>query len=148
MTDLYMDCPEFEIESEKSGRPGVAAFLMTAKDKLTGEAYEKMLRRNGVGVTSEPCEPIGLYAAVYGTGSRPDSSVNLYVRPDQLELARALVDEFENMPIVYKTPPPVLNQKSRTGQAAFLFVLFLIFAVPLAISVYVVGARIASFFIR
>jgi len=100
----------------------------------------------GVGVGSSSTVTIG-GGAPYNS-SVQTASVNLYVPADQLARARELIDEYENQPITYKTPPPALNQKSRTSQALFAVILFFVFIVPIGASIYAIGSRIIKYFAR
>ena len=100
----------------------------------------------GVGVGSNSAVITGS-SAPYNS-SVQTASVNLYVPADQLARARELIDEYENQPITYKTPPPTLNQKSRTSQALFAVILFFVFIVPIGASIYAIGSRIIKYFAR
>ena len=144
----------YELDIEYSGSAGDsaeerprAAFLLTAKDKLTAEAYEEMLKKRNIDAIVERCEPTGPYAAaIYECGGMAAGApVNIYVPSDQLGLARNLVEEFNNQPIIYNSPPPVLNRKSRINQILFALAIFLIFVVPIGVSLYVIGTRIIRF---
>ena len=68
--------------------------------------------------------------------------VNLYVLSEQLDYARDLVDEFDDSPVVFKTPAPVLNQKSRSRQFIFALVLILVFVIPIGVSLLAIVSRI------
>jgi len=130
-----------------------SAFLLTANNRVTAGAYEEMLKKNNVSVVLENPEPAGRYVAVMesaGASGRPGdvNPVNLYVLSGQLERARALVEIFDNQPVVYNTPPPVLNSKSRLSQIIFALVIFLVFIFPIGISLFVLGDRIVRFFTR
>jgi len=125
-----------------------ATYLLTAKDRLTAGAYEEMLKKNGVAALLEQCEPSGRYGASMGAVSMAGASpVNLYVQPGQLERARELVDYFDNHPVVFNTPPPKLNSKSRSSQLIFAFVIFVIFVIPIGISLFIIGQRVMRAFI-
>lgn len=127
----------------ESGGAASAAFLLTANDILTAEAYEEMLRKHRIDVIAERREPASRYAAISETrGAAAASPVNLYVSSDRLEQARGLVEEYDNSPVVYSSPPPVLNQKSRQNQILFAFFMVLIFVVPIGIALFVIGTRI------
>ena len=126
---------------DQDGRP-TAAFLLAANDLLTAEAYEHMLKKNGVEVVAERLEPKGPYAALSVKNGALGAPVNLYVSSMQLDLARRLVDAFDNQPVQFDTPPPVLNQKSRVNQIIFAIVVVLIFVIPIGVSILVIGQRI------
>ena len=131
-----------------------AAFLLSAQDKLTAGAYEEMLKKKNIMVVLEhrnmnPYAAIaesGRFSGAAGGNIHSISPVNLYVPSNQLTRARELIEEYDNQTIVYNTPPPVLNQKSRTSQALFAFIIFLIFVIPIGASIYVIGSRILSYF--
>jgi len=128
-----------------------STFLLTANNRITAGAYEEMLKKNNVSVLLENLEPAGRYVAVMegnNVAGRDANPVNLYVLFGQLERARELVEIFDNQPIVYNTPPPKLNQKSRMSQVIFALVIFLIIIVPIGISLFVLGDRIVRFFTR
>jgi len=128
-----------------------STFLLTANNRITAGAYEEMLKKNSVSVLLENLEPAGRYVAVMegnNVAGRDANPVNLYVLFGQLERARELVEIFDNQPIVYNTPPPKLNQKSRMSQVIFALVIFLIIIVPIGISLFVLGDRIVRFFTR
>ena len=128
---------------------GAAAFLMTVPDKLTAGAYEEMLKKNNVAVTLEHRESYP-FATISNAGGAAfnATSVNIYVSTEQLHRARELIEAYENQPIVYKTPPPVLNQKSRSSQALFAIIVILIFVIPIGASIYAIGSRILKFITR
>ena len=126
-----------------------SAFLLTAKDKLTAGAYEEMLKKNKIGVLLERRESSSPYGVIIESGGSPIASpVNIYVASEQLELARKLVDAYDNQPIVFKKPPPALNRKSRSSQALFALIIFLAFVVPIGASLIVIGSRIFNYFTR
>jgi len=126
-----------------------AVFLLSAKDKITADAYEAMLIKNGIPVMLESRGPGGRYAVVSEIkGSIGASPVNLYVSEENIERARALVEAFDNDPIVYNTPTPPLNQKSRSGRLFFAIIIFFVFVVPLGVSLYIIGERILRGFFR
>ena len=125
-----------------------SAFLLTAPDKLTAGAYEEMLRKNSIRAVLEQRDPTP-YAMVSdsaGAGAAA-TPVNIYVASGQLERARELIEAFDSQPIEYKTPPPALNQKSRSSQVLFIFILILIFVIPIGASIYAIAMRIARMFI-
>ena len=133
---------EFGMDVSRVDERPTAAFLLSANDLLTAEAYEVMLKKNGVEAILERLEPTGRYAALSEVSGQPGAPVNIYVLSSQIERARELVSEFDNRPIEFKTPPPALNQKSRVNQFLFAIVLFLIFVIPIGVSVLVIGQRI------
>jgi hypothetical protein len=145
------------VQPVNSDSQATAAFLLTAKDKLTAGAYEDMLKKNNVRVVPE-YRDMNPYAAISETGrlqggynargARDAYPVNLYVPSEQLERARELVEAFENEPIVYKTPPPVLNRKSRVNQVMFAFIIFFLIIMPIGMSLIVIGSRIFRFLTR
>ena len=141
-----------KIQTRRQGGPAdinsqESAFLLTAKDKLTAGAYEEMLRKNKIIVTIEHRETNNPYGVVIESGGQAVSSpFNLYVWSDQLDRARELVQMFDDQPIVYKSPLPRLNRKSRSSQILFGFVLFLVIVIPIAVSVYAIGKGIFRFF--
>jgi hypothetical protein len=147
-------------EADSAHSPGKSVqsvFFMSASDRQTAEAYWEMLKKHGVAVLFEDCGPSGRVAAYKEAGGAapaaalkvaPNAPVNLYVPSYQLERARELADAFENGPFVYNTPPPVLNRKSISGRLIFALVIFLVFLVPIGLSLYIIGERIVRFFAR
>ena len=124
-----------------------SAFLLTASDRLAAGAYEEMLKKNGISVILETNVPGGQFAVVMDvSGAAPAPSVNIYVPVYQRERARELADAFDNEPIVYNTPPPALNRKSRSGRLVFSLIVFIIFVVPIGLSLYVIADRVVRFF--
>ena len=125
------------------------AFLMTAKDRLTAGAYEEMLKKNHIATVLESNESTGQYAVIMQiSGQAGSASCNIYVPAEQLERARELVDDFDNQPYEYHAPPPGVRKKSRPNQLLFAFFMFLIFVVPIGISIYVIAHRIFRLFAR
>ena len=148
-----MDELKYQINPQVSqagkGASADAAFLLAANDKLTAGAYEEMLKKNKINVLLESREANAPYGVMLESGGMPVASpVNLYVPADQLVRARELVDAFDNQPIVYNKPPPVLNRKSRSSQVLFALIIFLVFVIPIGASLIVIGSRIFEFFAR
>jgi len=124
-------------------------FLLSAKDRLTAGAYEEMLKKGGVAVRVEIGEPGGGLGALMDPGGpREALPYNIYAPRGQLERARALADAFDCQPVVFKGPPPALNRKSRKSQIVFILALFLIFAVPIGLSLYAIVERILRSILR
>ncbi|MCL2059711.1 MAG: DUF2007 domain-containing protein [Oscillospiraceae bacterium] len=149
---VMLSAPDSTTRAEDDGIINVnvknaSAFLLAAPDKLTAGAYEDVLRKNSIIAVLEQREP-SPYAMVSGAaGPHGASPVNIYVSTEQLGRARELIEAFDSQPIEYKTPKPALNRKSRTSQILFVFIIILIFVIPIGASIYAIGMRIARFFI-
>ena len=136
------------IDEHEIGERPQAAFLLSAKDPLTAEAYEEMLKRNGVEAVIEKLEPTGPFAAVSEIKGSIGAPINIYVSSRQLDYARRLVDDYDNEPVVFNTPPPALNRKSRVNQFIFALVIIMIFVIPLGVAFLVIASRVVRFFIK
>jgi len=132
----------------RAGPSGELAFLASADSAADAVAYAEMLASHGVAAARRPAEPAGPYAllaaAEAGGGAKAGAPVNLYVRPEQLARARALMEAFEREAPDYPGAAAAYgaNRRSKAGLALFGLACFLIFVLPIAISLAVIASRV------
>ena len=108
-------------------------FLMSVKGLLEADAYEEMFSKNSLPVAKELC---GNYGTIdYLTSDKKAQDINLYVRAEDLERSRLLLDRFETEQVDYRMSFTDDHRSSPGGRLLFALLICVIVVFPIVLGI-------------